>query len=83
LRILSTPQDVDEDNAAEITTPTTRNSALGRNGWLKAFKNAVNGDPKPVVPKPAGMESSLLNRIEKMNLQKQMDTFYTAYSKVP
>jgi hypothetical protein len=43
----------------------------------------MSGDPKPVAPKPAGMEKSLLNRIEKMNLQKQVDTFYTAYSKVP
>jgi hypothetical protein len=82
LRILSTPQDVDEDNVAEIATPTTRNSTLGRNSWLKAFKNAMNGDLKPVAPRPAGMEKSLLNHIEKMNLQKQMDTFYTAYSKV-
>jgi hypothetical protein len=82
LRILSTPQDVDEDNVAEIAIPT-RNSTLGRNGWLKAFKNAMNGDPKPVASRPVGMEKSLLNRIEKMNLQKQMDTFYTAYSKVP
>jgi hypothetical protein len=72
-----------EDNFAEIATPTTRNSILSRNGWLKAFKNTINGDPKPVASKPAGMEKSLLNRIEKMNLQKQMDTFYTAYSKVP
>jgi len=72
-----------EDNFAQIATPTTRNSILSRNGWLKAFKNTINGDPKPVGSKPAGMEKSLLNRIEKMNLQKQMDTFYTAYSKVP
>jgi hypothetical protein len=43
----------------------------------------MNGDPKPVASRPAGMEKSLLSRIEKMNLQKQMDTFYTAYSKVP
>jgi hypothetical protein len=42
----------------------------------------MNGESKPAVPKPAGMENVLLNRIEKMNLQKQMDTFYTAYSKV-
>jgi hypothetical protein len=76
------PQDVDEDNVAEMAIPT-RNSTLGRSGWLKAFKNAMNGDPKPVAPRPAGMEKSLLSRIEKMNLQKQMDTFYTAYSKVP
>jgi hypothetical protein len=74
---------VDEDNVTEIATSTTRNSILSRNGWLKAFKNAMNGDPKPAAPKSAGMEKSLLNRIEKMNLQKQMDTFYTAYSKVP
>ena len=74
---------MDEDNVAETAAPTTRNSILSRNGWLKAFKNAMNGDPKPVAPKPVGMEKSLLNRIEKMNLQKQMDTFYTAYSKVP
>ena len=42
----------------------------------------MSGESKPAVPKPAGMENVLLNRIEKMNLKKQMDTFYTAYSKV-
>lgn len=78
LRILSTPQDVDEDdNVTAIVPPATR-----REGWLKAFRNAMNGEPKTATPKPAGMENGLLNRIEKMNLKKQMDTFYTAYSKV-
>jgi hypothetical protein len=42
----------------------------------------MNGEPKTAIPKPAGMENGLLNRIEKMNLKQQMDTFYTAYSKV-
>jgi hypothetical protein len=80
LRVLSTPQDIDEDNIGAIAAPTT---TTGRNGWLKAFRSAMNGETKPTAPKQAGMETVLLNRIEKMNLKKQMDVFYTAYSKVP
>lgn len=77
LRILSVPQDVDEEDGTAVVPPTT-----WKEGWLKAFRNAVNGEPESATPKQAGMENVLLNRIEKMNLKKQMDTFYTAYSKV-
>ena len=83
LRILSTPQDVNEDEPDKAAVAPVRNSTMGRNGWLKAFTRGLSGDVKTTAaPRQVGMENNLLNRIEKMNLKKQMDVFYTAYSKV-
>ncbi len=83
LRILSTPQDVNEDGPDDAKPGPVRNSTMGKNGWLKAFTRSLSGDVRTTTaPRNVGMENNLLNRIEKMNLKKQMDVFYTAYSKV-
>ena len=85
LRILSTPQDVEEDGMGTERTPAAaaRNSTFG---FMRAFRSGEGKGPRGEqlgggVGGP-GMEGNLLNRIEKLNLRKQMDTFYTAYSKV-
>lgn len=75
LRILSQSEDV-EDEKEEL--PPAR--APTKLGFFKSFRNlnrttVANG-------REAGMEQGLLNRIEKMNLKGQMNSFYTAYSKV-
>ena len=36
----------------------------------------------PYMPSQVGMETNMVNRMERMDLQKQIDVFYTAYSKV-
>lgn len=77
LRILAMSEDVEEEQPApaqETQKSTSRYTRL-----FAGFKSKSNA----VVPKSTpGMETGLLDRIEKMNLRKQMDTFYTAYSKV-
>ena len=78
LKILSQTGDTDEHAvqgvmAPEVPKPTSRTSR-----FLSSFRTKSQAEPS----RQAGMEDRLLNKIEKMNLRKQMDTFYTAYSKV-
>lgn len=84
LRILAMSNDTDEKAIDGVLSPPppamdhqkqpmTRASRL-----FSSFRSKSNAEPIPT----AGMEDSVLHKIEKMNLRKQMDTFYTAYSKV-
>lgn len=82
LRILAFADDVDED--ANVATATTNGSGSGGGGKSKStglFK-AFRSNKPTITPRPPGMENGLLNRIEKMNMEDQIDAFYTAYSKV-
>ncbi|KAK7901032.1 hypothetical protein LTR67_003318 [Exophiala xenobiotica] len=79
LRILAMSNDTDE-KAAEgvLSPPPERQRQQSRTSkFLSSFKNK----PAPEPHQQPGMEDALLTKIEKMNLRKQMDTFYTAYSK--
>ena len=77
LKILSQTNDTDE-HAAEAAAATERPKYTSR---TSKFLSSLRGRSNPEPPRPAGMEDRLLNKIEKMNLRKQMDLFYTAYSK--
>ena len=75
LKILAMSADVadEKDGAVNDARKNSRSSRL-----FSAFRsNRVN------VQQRAGMEGGMLEKIEveKMNLQRQMDVFYTAYSK--
>jgi phototropin len=74
LKILAMSTDVEEEKDLPPTIKNTRSSRL-----FSAFRGS-----KVNVQVKAGMESGLVEKIEaeKLNLQKQMDVFYTAYSKV-
>ena len=72
LRILASSND-DEVDTAEVKD----NAITSR--LLSAFKGSKKSSKPPRQP---GMENTLLDRLERMNLQTQMDEFYTAYSKV-
>ena len=78
IKILSQSSDTDEkavDTMMSLEVPRTTSRA-------SKFFNAFRGKSNVETPRQLGMEDGLLNKIEKMNLRKQMDTFYTAYSKV-
>ncbi|ETI22710.1 hypothetical protein G647_06786 [Cladophialophora carrionii CBS 160.54] len=78
LKVLAQTNDTDEDAVNGITSPeASKNSSSLKTKFKNPFRSRA-----PVEPyRPPGMEDGLLNKIEKMNLRKQMDTFYTAYSK--
>lgn len=76
LRILAYSEDEDE----EPRTPNANLQPTSKPGPTNFFKRFRT--QKPVVPHTEpGMETGLLNRIEKLNLGNQMTEFYTAYSK--
>ena len=80
IRILSFSGDVNEEKEAAATVaPAPRNTSFG-NTFLRPFRS--NNVKTPPANRQIGMETDLISRIEKMNLRKQMDLFYTAYSKV-
>ena len=60
--------------------PSTNAGSSGLGGFFKALRGKNN--EKFSDPSEAGIESKLINRIERMKFKDQMDMFYTAYSKV-
>lgn len=74
LRILSFAEDVEEDPTNIAAAPTNE---IKKGGFFSIFRSKAAAPPRA-----PGMESGLLNKIERMNLKTQMDEFYTAYSKV-
>ena len=82
LRILAMSDDVEEDRntAAEAMTPMdikgSRSSRL--------FSMFRNTEKTVQTRREAGMEGPMVREMEaeRMNLKRQMDVFYTAYSKV-
>jgi len=81
LRILATSDEPEEAEKVVPGAAVPRNpSTFGRKGFLSAFRS--NSSRKASQAREAGMEQSLLNRIERLDLKTQMNAFYTAYSKV-
>jgi PAS domain S-box-containing protein len=78
LKILSQTSDTDERavEGAMSLEPARNTSRTSK--FFSSFRSKSQAEPL----RQPGMEDGLLNKIEKMNLRKQMDTFYTAYSKV-
>ncbi len=77
LKVLAMSSDVADEKELPATNARKNDSRSSR--LFSAFRgNRVN------VQQRSGMEGDMLEKIEveKMNLQKQMDVFYTAYSKV-
>lgn len=82
LRVLALPDDVNEDMDSNVVpvVPETAKPSRG-NRLLSAFRTNSKSSSF-AQPRAAGMENKLLNNIEKQDLKTQMDTFYSAYSKV-
>ena len=78
LKILAQANDTDEGAAEAAMSPEPQKNTSRASKFFSSFRSKSNYEP----PRQAGMEDGLLNKIEKMNLRKQMDLFYTAYSKV-
>lgn len=78
LRILSMSNDLDE-RAAEgvMSSEPTKNTSR-----TTKFFASLRSKPAVESYRQPGMEGGILNRIEKMDLRKQMNTFYAAYSRV-
>ena len=76
LKILAMSADVADEK--ETTIANARKDSMSSRLFSAFRGNRVN------VQQRSGMEGGMLEKIEveKMNLQKQMDVFYTAYSKV-
>ena len=80
LHILAQSKDADEAELAKggIITPPIVKPPRSRS-IFSAFRS--NTTPK-IQPRAPGMEGSLLDKLEDMNMRSQMNTFYTAYSNV-
>lgn len=87
VRILGQSSDVDDEKDTsgpvnpEAVTKQSQPSRATR--IFSAFRTNSAAKAAQSIPTHApGMENGLLSKIERLNVQKQMDTFYTAYSKV-
>lgn len=78
LRLLSYSEDT-EDHQAKPEPAPVKKSTFG-----KGFFRSLRGDSIAEIngSKEVGMENALLNKIEKLTVKKQMETFHSAYSKV-
>jgi len=81
LRILATSNDTDEKAAEGVMSTQPQKAQSRASKFLASFRSKSGMIEPHLTP---GMEDKLLNKMEneKMNLRRQMDTFYTAYSKV-
>ncbi|KAK4940162.1 hypothetical protein LTR10_019697 [Elasticomyces elasticus] len=79
LRILAMSNDTDEKAASGVMSPPLpeQKQRPRASRLFSSFRNKQIAEPQG----PPGMEETMINKLEKMNLKKQMDTFYTAYSK--
>lgn len=85
LRLLSAGEDselVDEPslNANPVTKSSGGLGALFKG--LRSRNSERNGGTSDQPQREAGMEQHLIGKIERMNFREQMESFYTAYSKV-
>lgn len=69
------------DDAHLVKSPSIKTGSSGLHGFFKALRGK-NINEKFSEPREAGIESKLINKIERLNFKDQMDLFYTAYSKV-
>ena len=79
LRVLAQSSDTDEDKTNGLISPTEQKQSTRSSRIFSAFRS--NSKPALQLQEP-GMEKKVLDKIEILNLKKQMATFYTAYSKV-
>lgn len=79
LRVLSQSEDVEEEK--EKVEPARLASRSGKLGFWKALRDHSKPSVPPTV-REAGMEQQLVRKIEKLDINAQMNAFYTAYSKV-
>ncbi|KAI1618466.1 non-specific serine/threonine protein kinase [Exophiala viscosa] len=79
LRILAMSNDTDEKAANGVLSPPApeQKQRPRASRLFSSFRSKQIVEPQG----PPGMEETMINKLEKMNLKKQMDTFYTAYSK--
>lgn len=86
LKILAQSGDTDERAAEAIAEVANKNGSTAASRASKFFNSFRSSSYRAAQMgpyyRPPGMEDGLLNKMERMNLRKQMDTFYTAYSKV-
>lgn len=83
LRILSLSDDPEDDKEAALSTRSQRPAKRRFFGLgPKESTPKLPASSKKVEVREAGMEPGLLKQIEKMNFRRQMEAFYTAYSKV-
>jgi PAS domain S-box-containing protein len=78
LKILSQTHDTDEKAAENVIATEVAKNPSRASRFLSTFRSKSYQEPQ----KAPGMEEQLVSKIEKLNLRKQMDTFYSAYSKV-
>lgn len=78
LKILATSEESEEETKQAIAQKEEREKSR-YTGLFSSFRSKSNR--AYTLPTP-GMENKLLDKLETMNLKSQMDTFYTAYSKV-
>ena len=71
--------DSEEEKPNDVAIPVIQSNARPRRNFFKAFRKDTNNK---VEIREAGMERGLLSKIENMDFKKQMQMFYTAYSKV-
>lgn len=81
LRILAMSNDTDEKAVNGVLAHEPHKIPSRASKFLATFRSKSGGVEAHRTP---GMEDNLLNKMEteKMNLRRQMDTFYSAYSKV-
>lgn len=83
MRVLSTHDGTDQtDEPPLMPTPgPAKRPYANLSNRLRSFRGQ-KPESDSSVSRDAGMEQGLVNHIEKMKLKDQVDTFYTAYSKV-
>ncbi|KIW66816.1 hypothetical protein PV04_06110 [Phialophora macrospora] len=78
LKVLAQTNETDKNPVDGLMSPeASKNSSSLRTKFKNPFRSKTMLEPH----RQPGMEDGLLNKIEKMNLRKQMDAFYSAYSK--
>lgn len=73
-------QDTDTAKMPPVVKQTAKPST--RKTILRAFGVRQDGDRAPVISGDAGMEDTVLGRMQGQDLSAQMKEFHTAYSKV-
>lgn len=78
LRLLSYSEDVDDQEDKPAPAPVKKTT------FGKGFFRALRGDSIAEIDgsREVGMENALLNKIGKLTVKKQMESFHSAYSKV-
>lgn len=88
LRVLSINDeeslDFQTEEMGKAVPASLRSGRVKKSSFFKSWKkpSAAGGPPNVVIKEEMGMEGELLGRIGRLNFKTQVETFYTAYSKV-